>query len=490
MKLLAGIILLNCLLNQTAAQSVSLPLLEKKEAIADVRFLESLFFEAHLDLGLVTDTTMLRYRFDTLAMGLPDSIAASQLYTRLAPVFGSIRDIHCALMLPNESNDYYQSGGYYLPIQVFFGNDSLILMSDKGDSLPAGALIDSINGTDAEEIMAVLQSISASEGDNCWSRKRIASILFPSVFPLFFHVDSVNQLVLTDSSGTNSYMVRGVIRRDLPIDSYFAQNPLTDSEDPFLFGYNSDSTIAYMRIATFMGGNPGEYRRFLNTTFKYLKDHEPRSLILDLRNNGGGYADYGKLLLRHLVKGPFVYIDHIVSKSSRLVQKEILRESSFQPEITRFMSRTIGNKPMRTVWSEPNMKKDTIAEKPVKASPDRKHYDDLLVVMFNGLSASTTGMVLNILKDRPNTVFFGEPAGCAISGTFGQPTVFELPHSGIRGQISILRFNQSKEDNSLAPIIPDVMIPFHFDHNDTTAVFADRELQIVMKYIRSKIQRP
>lgn len=471
-------------LGQLRAQTNPTPKLSATEAVADVKFLSDLFFQSHIDLSFVADTEHLRFCFDTLVAGLNDSISASQLYVRLAPVFGQIRDIHCALSLPAESNDYMNDGGLYLPLTVFVIDSNLYAKNDMEKVIPFGAEILSINGVKSDEIVKTLLAISSSEGDNVYSRSVIAEIGFTSRFPLFFHVDSINIVEYFSDSTSYSDTIFGVDRNQYSNKRFF-DTVFVAEKDPFQLGYTSDSTIAYMRIASFMGGSIGEYSRFLNASFRYINHYSPECLVLDLRNNGGGYADYGKMLCRHLIDTPFTYIDNIVSKSSKMVLYEMLRQSPLQPELYKFINSTLGSKSLRTIWSNEEGRIDTIPQKLVKPFRSKEVYSGFLVVAFNGLSASTTGMVCNVLRNRPNTVFVGQPAGCAVSGTFGQPTQFELPNSGIVGQISILRFNQTKGEPVLTPIEPDVFLA------DFPAGFStekDPQLQELLRWIRQKLQ--
>jgi len=467
------------------AQSVTAPILSPQQACADVRFLENIFFTTHINLALVADTNQLRARFDTLRDGITDSIGPAELYRRLAPVFGSIRDIHCSLDLPLSSNEYYQSGGLYLPIHVLISNRQLFVRNEYSETCEKGSQILSINGIPADTIIEVMLSISSSEGDNTHSREKVMEYSFASVYPLFFPVDSVNELQLKVDADTIYSSVDGVNRLQTVYDTFF-QDPVPADKQSFTFGYTQDKKIAYMRISTFMGGNPGEYSRFLNATFRYVNDHPPVGLIIDLRHNGGGFADYGKKLVRYLMPERFTYVDNIVSKSSTLMQREIIRNSVFQPEIIKFLQKDIGYKPLRAFWSKHNGIIDTTFEKLVKPVNAHRNYKGLLVILIDGMSASTTGMVCNTLRNRPNTLFAGLPAGCAVSGTFGQPTQFVLPNSGITGFISILRFNQDKKEPDLTPISPDVCIP---ESPQDLESDTDSQLNTLLTYLRGKMNK-
>ncbi|HCB63514.1 MAG TPA: hypothetical protein DHV29_05470 [Bacteroidales bacterium] len=480
------VFLLIFVLNQLRcnAQTTDIPLLSPAQAQSDVSFFEKLFFSTHVDLALVTDTSLLRFRIDTLRSGLDDSISATELYRRLTPVFSSVRDIHCSLSLPAESNDYLQAGNLYLPLYVFCSNRELFIKGDFFDSCMVGGRIISINDVQSDSIFDILMLHSASEGENIHSREKIAEYHFPSVYPLYFNVDSVNTILIEYNGDTLNNFLPGVDPK-LSLYSDYFENGFDEQKHPYQFGFTDDKTIAYIRIESFMGGNPGEYRYFLKNAFLHINRLEPVALILDLRHNGGGFADYGKFLTRFLMKERYTYVHNLVSRSSKIAQREIIRQTPFQPEIVRLLQYTFGNKAMRGLWNKKEGLIDTTYEKQVKPFRSGKVYSGFLVVMFDGMSASTTGLVCNTLRKRPNTLFTGLPAGCTVSGTFGQPTEFELPNSGIIGYISILRFNQDTNPSVLTPIMPDVELP----ESASDLIFeTDSQLNSVLKLIREKIR--
>jgi hypothetical protein len=480
-KLLAFLI---CSISYSAkTQTIDVKKLSPVQAKSDIEYFKNVFFSAHIYLALVCDTSVLKQRLDTLISGLNDSIYSSELYTRLMPVFTSIRDIHCSLHLPPENNDYFQSKKLYLPLNIFCSKGDLYVYNDYYDSCIAGSKILAINDVSADSIYSLLMIYSSSEGDNIHSREKIAELYFPSIYPLNFSVDSLNKIVVEHNSDTITHEIPGVIAKKEPYRSFFEKNKLNDDE-PFEFGFSNDYNIAYIKIASFISGFPGEYKYFLNNVFRHIKIRKPKALILDLRNNTGGYANEGKLLTQYLMPEKYTYINNVVSKSSNIIQQEILKQSPLKPEIIRLTQYYLGNKSLRTIWKKQEGVVDTVWEKKIKPINSRKVYLGYLIVMFNGLSASTTGLVCNTLRHRPNTVFAGLPAGCAVSGTFGQPTAYELPNSGIKGVISILRFNQDTLPPVLTPIMPDIELP-----ENPADIYTEKDSQLnqIMNIILDKI---
>jgi hypothetical protein len=73
-----------------------------------------------------------------------------------------------------------------------------------------------------------------------------------------------------------------------------------------------DGTIAHARIGYFVGD---DFPRWVEETFKTLQEKKTKTLILDLRGDGGGNDMYGAMLVSYLTDKPFRYFDRIHVKT-------------------------------------------------------------------------------------------------------------------------------------------------------------------------------
>src|SRR5205085_10605668 len=97
-----------------------------------------------------------------------------------------------------------------------------------------------------------------------------------------------------------------------------------------------DPEVAQIRIGGFGGNN---YPQWMEDTFKTLREKGTKTLILDLRGNGGGADMYGALLVSYLTDKPFRYFDHINVKTISPTFKEYSdwradRESQLRADMT------------------------------------------------------------------------------------------------------------------------------------------------------------
>lgn len=462
MKRIAIFCLLLCSFAKLRSQedSILIPMLTPEEMHQDIRYLRWFIMDAHIDPQALIDTTAYLRGFDSIISIIQEPLGASEFYAMLAPVFYRIDDAHCALGLPPSSNNYLQNGGLYLPIKVRFIDTSMYIVSDYFEKITPGSQLISVNGIPANIIRRQLLDVCSSDGDNDYTRMRVAEYYFHSLLPIFFDIGKENSVWACYGDTATEFVLPGVPRKTGKYRAWFAENHLTTLPEPtFDLRFYKDGAIAYLRIASFSDGAIGEYRTFLGEAFRSIRAHKSQSLILDIRGNGGGYADRGRTLLRFLFDAPFTYLSNIVSKSSRGARIETIRSSPFNKEYLALLQSILGSKPMRTMWHKPFGTYDTTSQKIVKPVNHHLIFNGKIFVLIDGMSASTTGLVCNTLRTRTNVLFIGEPAGCTMYGTFGQPIEFQLPNSGIIGYMSSMRFNQREDCRiSTRPIKPDFIV--------------------------------
>ena len=138
-------------------------------------------------------------------------------------------------------------------------------------------------------------------------------------------------------------------------------------------------------------------------------------LILDLRNNSGGFELLSSYVAEHLVSGNFKYYD-----SERRDAKLIRSLDAFQQLDDQYFGQRIPQHP-----------RDWKAFRHFEGV----RYEGPLVVLTNPRCFSTTDNLCAFLKDsRPQTRFVGQPT----NGGTGEPaTVFTLRHSGVPVQFCI-----------------------------------------------------
>jgi carboxyl-terminal processing protease len=175
-----------------------------------------------------------------------------------------------------------------------------------------------------------------------------------------------------------------------------------------------DDGIAYIQITNFKATTTGE----LDTALKTIMPQKPSGIVLDLRNNPGGYLTTAQEI-----------IGRFVSKGAALYEE-------------------FGN--------------GTIEEKPVlRQVGDPKAFDVPMVVLVNGGSASASEIVAGALRDHGRATLLGEK-------TFGKGSVqiIERLSDSSSARITIAQWlTPGRSEIHKIGLTPEQVVPYLTDDN-------------------------
>ncbi|MCX7697612.1 MAG: S41 family peptidase [Bacteroidales bacterium] len=425
------------------SHSQELRKLSGDEIREDLWFFRILLEKGHINIQSVAQMQ----KIDSLIKIIDEKYRTSgayqyEFFLELLKVVHHVNDIHTAVFLTEEDNDYIKNNGKYLPLSLSYEKGKLLIKDithSEKDKLIRQEVI-SINGKDADSIMAILIKFVNIDGDDSLVQKKLAAYYFRSLYPFLFPCLDSNLIVLKNDT---SQLIDTLVLLSCQKKDETSNNAKSDkSNDPnFSFFYLDEERLGYLKISSFLPSELKSYRIFLRDVFHYLKKNKTDVLILDLRNNSGGLLDFARQLLEYLIPSERRYIDYVTLRNNLVIQWVLIKNSFLQPEITRFIGRLSG-KAQRHLWSKNLV--STYKNFPVKSvKPNFFVYTGKLYVLMNSLCASATGVVLNNLYMRPNTIFLGTPAACTRDGSYGNPVSFKLPNSRIRITVSSIYIKQT-----------------------------------------------
>jgi len=191
--------------------------------------------------------------------------------------------------------------------------------------------------------------------------------------------------------------------------------------------------VARLKLRGFFGtvddSGKVDVRTFLRQSFEGMRDHGTKSLILDVRDNGGGEDELGRILLSYLVDKPFRYYTDLVLND---------RGFSFARYMTRFDSIpanlvTKGADGKYHCTGHPNWGVQ---------QPIQPHFGGKVLVLMNGASFSTTCEFLSHMRDLGRATFIGEESGGAYVGnTSGGLAHVILPNTQVQLGVPIMRYD-------------------------------------------------
>src|SRR5262245_37569545 len=171
----------------------------------------------------------------------------------------------------------------------------------------------------------------------------------------------------------------------------------------------------------------------MENTFKTLRDKGTKTLIIDLRGNGGGADMYGAMLVSYLTDKPFRYFDHINIKTISPTFKD---QTDWRPEFeTRMREGTTANPPngyLVTAKLHPG-----VSEQP----PSKYPFMGKVFVLIDGGTFSTAADFCAVTHHLKRATFIGEETGGGYYGNnSGAQVILTLTNSKARVRIPMYEY--------------------------------------------------
>jgi len=321
-----------------------------------------------------------------------------------------IEDGHIYCGLSPYLKKYFDQEAKVFPITLKFIADKAFVVCSKNATLPSKAEIISINEVPIGKIRKKLFQYIVSDGTIETKKNWILSHNF-----WFYY-----RLVSGQYSSFNiSYRLNNVAAKTIIVDAEKYVNTKCEKDNQkqerLLQLSFPMQNIALLKIKTFDGdlldNSKENYSRFLQSTFKALNKKKIKTLIIDLRGNGGGRDDYGKLLYSYLTDKKFQYYASLETSTQKLTKDNL---NSFP--------------------KADNPDKDNFKGRfniPIQKS-NANNFKGKVFILIDGLSFSTTAEFCAIAKSNKRAKFIGEETGGGyIGNTSGNSVEVILPNTNI-----------------------------------------------------------
>lgn len=446
-------------------------LIDPQDLRADVDFIHHKLEQLHPNLYWYISQQALNHKFDSVKKTITHPMTSTDFHHKISPVISAVRQGHMYVhppqkMFSRKQTDSIKKKGFGPLSQFEFENfDGKIYVTKNKStykSVAIGSELLAVNGISPSELLNEYSNYFASDGFNTTFKKRITATRLSTFYSyrlgicdslkfdlkLGNAIQSVTVKRGVDSTGIAKPNAKKPTKTDKAVAKAQrkALRKKKDEQgyDDFNKVYNrnlrfmeADSSIAVMKINGF---SKGSFYRFYEESFQKIKQNQSKTLILDLRNNGGGRLSEIIDLYSYLAETPTPFIDdsQVVSKTSLLRTNFLKSETAEMTAIKVFLSpfwygynffKVYKNNEGKYVYS-----KDT---KPVKIKPDA--FKGKIYVLINGGSFSASCILSSNLKGSGRAYFVGEETGGTYNGTVAGilPEVI-LPHSKIRVRVGMV----------------------------------------------------
>ena len=463
----------------------------RQELQADYSLLRNILEKKHPALYWYTPKDSMNFYFDSLYNAIADSMTELQFgWQVLAPLTHNIHCGHTSFNMSKHWNKYISdkiTPSFPLFLKVM--GDTMVVtgnLNRKDSVVKKGTIINSINGIRNHELIQQLFQYLPLDGyaDNV-NYIRISSN-FPYYHRNIFGIYKNYRVGYTDSTGAekttllpmfNPIIDSSFKRRKPPLEPRPPRSVLNKERRESYRSLTIDSSIntAIITLNTFSNGGGRHLRSFIKQSFKTIRQQQVKSLVVDLRSNGGGDINMSALLTKYLRNTPFKMADtaYAIAKS-------------FSPYTRYIRQGWLSNIGVLFVAKK---KKDGYShfgywERHWFHPKKNNHFDGKIYVLINGPSFSATTIFCNAVKGQKNITLAGEETGGGWYGNSGLliPDI-TLPNTKLRVRLpffKIVQFNHTIKNGR--GVAPDLFIPPTVD-GVRNAI--DRKMEIVKGLIKT-----
>jgi RNA polymerase sigma factor (sigma-70 family) len=297
--------------------------IEPQELLTDFLLARRALEEAHSGIYRYTSKKDLDGLFEKAEKSLAKPMSRLEFYRVLAPVVAAIKCGHTDIWpaTARELMNVSVAGNPLFPLYVRVLEGKVYALKDFSGQSPSlvGKEIRSVNGVASSNILDMMLAAARGDGDIQSSRFHLISgWRFSFQLLTLMGMRSPYEVTLWDSKKNREIKARlagaNVAQlQDASGEKFFEDQRLpTAAQLKFL----DEGKIAVMSVRQFSEFVDADRKKtlaeFFHRSFGAMKEAGTSTLVLDVRNNGGGADELGKLLLSYLLDKPFKYYDDLV----------------------------------------------------------------------------------------------------------------------------------------------------------------------------------
>jgi hypothetical protein len=423
---------------------------------ADLEVLWGLLEEGHGGFDRYTPADALRRSFDAAAAGLTAPLTEFDFYVRLLPLVAGIKDGHTQLALSGAAFAWLDAQPVFLPLGLrFIGGKTFIFRNLSEDaSVGEGAELLDIDGVPVAGVVEALAALLPSDAGIRTARlRRLESpAAFGRLLALRFGPKRSHSIRFRPVAGgkAGEITVPGITTAD--VNRLLRERyPATAARRP-TYELSFRGQTAVLTIRQF-GDDPDKtrprYPDFLKETFRSLEVKKTPALVIDVRGNGGGRDEYGKLLFAHVMDRPFLYYWALETKKD---DYDLFKYTSETGAGREELAKSVRKNDRGTfdVVGHPNSGLQ---------QPQEPRFAGRVAIVIDGGSFSATGETTSAFHYYKKAVFFGEECGSGYYGnTSGFMVTATLPHSRLLIRIPLVLYVMAVDgypkDRGIVPDFP------------------------------------
>lgn len=422
-------------------------LLTKEEMRDDLDSLLKTVLASHPQPGGFISSSALDSAFKDAWSNVKSEKSVLDFSLTIAELMFTMHDSHSGMDYGQMQQMSFDGSGYFLPFSCFTQDDKIYIHHDWEEKIPRGSEFIAVNGVSASKLYELSLKYACTEGEATSSHKRIADAIITLITSLYADVDSSNTIdvINFETNEIETFTLKGYTKKEYAnakkLRSEMKENKILDIE------FNEDNTRAILKVGTFAPPNSRYYRRYIKHAFEDIVELNCDTVILDLRDNGGGSSSWVEYLYSFLDEKGHNTPSNVIAKNSELAIKrgKILTRGFSKFILRNFFKKNEDVASFLGVIDLPFGQLDTTYFLERTIQKKELIFQGECFLLINGLTASAGVDFTNTFKKNKRGIVVGEACLGPVSGTWGNPAIYTLPNSKLRVSIATIRYNY---DNS------------------------------------------
>lgn len=452
------IVLLYCLYGCNTNQTIISETINAKNLQEDLSVFQGIILKVHAGAYIYNSPRQLHSLFDSISQSIQKPLTIREFYNKVDEITDRLRCVHSKTTLPADYFDSIYIKEIFFPIPLI-DIDNKLYVNSAEYVIPLGAEITSINSLAPQQIIEQLKKYYHVDGYSNNAKSCVVDENFSFYYYLAYGA-SESFIIEYKENGNDSLKTKNLNAEALQLieenlyDNTFYFFP-SDAKYDFEIRDNNKTAILTLRTFHFNTyATSLAYSHFLDNSFKLIKQNNIKNLIIDCRNNDGGYYKNVYPLLNYLVNKTLPEYDSAIRRFYQLPFSEYIDKADSK------MVKDIDT----TAYKLDEIRKGFFAEKSseiAKWKPNDYIFKGKLFLIVNGNTTSAASSFAAVLKDNTNVLIVGEETRGGYEAHNAYTITYVLPNSKIKIDVPLVRYYQSVDNrNWVQGVLPHHIVPY------------------------------
>ena len=412
--------------------------------LSDLQFIKRKLDEVHPSLYAYCSKAAFDSSYNASILMVNEPLSIYDFSLLVSDWVRLLKDSH-TFLIPKYLASYKYKRRYFLPFRLVEIDNKILVEKSWKNRIPKGSELISFDQINIKKIQESSFRLSPTDGDVYSAREEFSIAQLNSLLNLMSRSPKKNIKYTLPGQDTVSIALKA------PLFNRSSNLLEITPKEKNLF-LSIKGSNAHLVISSF---SPKSYKKFK------IKDKQIESLIIDLRNNTGGFVgleEYLRLLIANdqsSTKSNYVYKRSAhdrfstLSFQQRLQFKKMGRHRNSSDAIRRELA----------FYQSPFGTSDTILITTQLKNKYVQPYTGKCTLLTNGLTMSASANFTGWFRSANRGLIVGTPCMGTSTGTFANSAQITLPNTLLSMSFSTLKITPASLNAlSLDPIIPDVLI--------------------------------